>query len=44
LIIYDYLKVVEEQERLYGRDYERFVLTVPRIWPRRKSEAGETDS
>jgi recombination protein U len=44
LIIYDYLKSVEEQERLYGRDYERFVLTVPRVWSRRRSAAGETDS
>jgi len=44
LIIYDYLKAVEEQERRYGRDYERFVLTVPRVWSRRKPEAGETGS
>jgi recombination protein U len=37
LIIYDYLKAVEEQERLYGRGYERFILTVPRAWSRRKA-------
>ncbi len=29
LIIYDYLKAIEEQERFYGRDYERLVLTSP---------------
>jgi penicillin-binding protein-related factor A (putative recombinase) len=39
LIIYDYLKAIEEQERLYGRDYERFVLTVPHAGPRRKAAA-----
>ncbi|HEU0186118.1 MAG TPA: Holliday junction resolvase RecU [Blastocatellia bacterium] len=41
LIIYDYLKAVEEQERLYGRGYERFILTVPRAWSRRKAAADE---
>jgi penicillin-binding protein-related factor A (putative recombinase) len=44
LIIYDYLKAVEEQERLYGRDYEGFVLTVPRAWSRRKVVSGKTNS
>jgi len=44
LIIYDYLKAVEKQERLYGRDYERFVLTIPRVWSRRKSATDEADS
>jgi penicillin-binding protein-related factor A (putative recombinase) len=39
LIIYDYLKAVEEQERLYGRGYERFILTVPRARSRRKAAA-----
>jgi penicillin-binding protein-related factor A (putative recombinase) len=43
LIIYDYLKAVEEQERLYGRSYEGFVLTIPRSWSRRKTAAGEAD-
>jgi len=36
LIIFDYLKAIEEQERLYGRGYERFTLTVPRAGLRRK--------
>lgn len=44
LIIYDYLKSVEEQERLYGRSYEKLVLTVPRAWPRRKAAADKTSS
>ena len=35
LIIHDYLKAIEEQERLYGRGYERFVLTIPRARSRR---------
>jgi recombination protein U len=39
LIIYDYLNAVEEQERLYGRGYERFVLSVPRALSRRKAAA-----
>jgi recombination protein U len=42
LIIYDYLKAIEEQERLYGRGYERFVLTDPRANLRRKFAADET--
>ncbi len=44
LIIYDYLKAIEEQERLYGRGYERFVLTVPRAGLRRKVTADKTKS
>jgi recombination protein U len=44
LIIYDYLKAVEEQERHYGRDYERFVLTVPRAAYRRKAAADRRNS
>jgi recombination protein U len=40
LIIYDYLKAIEEQERLYGRNYEKFVLTVPRARSQRKVAAG----
>jgi penicillin-binding protein-related factor A (putative recombinase) len=44
LIVYDYLKAVEEQERRYGRSYEGFVLTIPPSWSRRKSAAGETKS
>jgi recombination protein U len=44
LIIYDYLKAVEEQERLYGRSYEGFVLTVPRAWSRRNAAADKTKS
>jgi penicillin-binding protein-related factor A (putative recombinase) len=44
LIIYDYLKAAEEQERRYGRNYEGFILTVPRAWPRRKSAADKTSS
>jgi len=44
LIIYDYLKAVEEQEGIYGRGYERFVLTIPRAWSRRKSAADEAGS
>ncbi|HEY8462054.1 MAG TPA: Holliday junction resolvase RecU [Blastocatellia bacterium] len=39
LIIYDYLKAVEEQERLYGRGYEKVDLAVPRAWSRRKAAA-----
>jgi recombination protein U len=39
LIIHDYLKAVEEQERLYGRGYERFILTVPRARSRRNAAA-----
>jgi recombination protein U len=36
LIIYDYLRAIEEQERIYGRDYENFVLIVPRARSQRK--------
>ncbi len=40
LIIFDYLAAVEEQERRYGRGYEKFVLTVPRSRSSRKPAAG----
>ncbi|MBO0860227.1 MAG: Holliday junction resolvase RecU [Chloracidobacterium sp.] len=43
LIIYDYLKSVEEQERLYGRGYEGFVIDVTRAWSRRKATADRTE-
>jgi penicillin-binding protein-related factor A (putative recombinase) len=42
LIIYDYLKAVEDQEKRYGRGYERFVMTAPRAWPRRKAAMDKT--
>jgi penicillin-binding protein-related factor A (putative recombinase) len=42
LIIYDYLKAVEEQEKRYGLGYERFVMTSPRAWPRRKAAMNKT--
>jgi recombination protein U len=35
-ILFDYLSAVEEQERLYGRDFEKVVLTVPRARSQRK--------
>jgi recombination protein U len=41
LIIYDYLKSIEEQERLYGGDYEGFVMNVTRAWSRRKAAAAD---
>jgi recombination protein U len=41
LIIYDYLKSIEEQERLYGPDCERLVLTVPRARSQRKTAANK---
>jgi penicillin-binding protein-related factor A (putative recombinase) len=44
LIIYDYLNAIEEQERLYGRSYERFVLNIPRAASRRKSSADRHNS
>ncbi len=40
LIIFDYLTAVEGQEQRYGRDYEEFVLTVPRRRSPRKLAAG----
>ena len=42
LIIYDYLKAVEDQEKRYGLGYERFVMTSPRAWPRRKAAMDKT--
>jgi recombination protein U len=42
LIIYDYLKAVEDQEKRYGLGYERFVMTSPRAWPRRKAAIDKT--
>lgn len=44
LIIYDYLKAIEEQERLYSRGYEKLVLTDPRAGLRRKFAADKTTS
>jgi len=44
LIIHDYLTAVEEQERLYGRDFEKFVLVVPRARSQRKVSTGKTGS
>lgn len=40
LIIYDYLTAVEEQERLYGRNYEKFILAVARARSQRKVAVG----
>jgi len=44
LIIYDYLKAIEDQERLYGHDFEKFVLIIPRARSQRKAPAGKTNT
>jgi recombination protein U len=44
LIIYDYLKAIEEQERNYGCDFERFVLAFRKTRTQRKVSAGGTNS
>src|SRR5262249_1456806 len=37
LILFDYLSAVEEQERLYGRNFKDVVLTVPHVRSQRKA-------
>ncbi len=39
LIIHDYLKAIEEQERSYGRDFEKFILIIPPARSKRKASA-----
>src|SRR5262249_2194697 len=41
LIIHDYLKAIEEQERIYGLNFEKFVLTIPRARSQRKVATGK---
>jgi penicillin-binding protein-related factor A (putative recombinase) len=43
LIIYDYLKAIEEQERLYGRELEKLILTIPSARSQRKFSAGKNE-
>ena len=44
LIIHDYLQAIQEQERIYGRNFEKFVLNMPRARSQRKASAGKTNS
>ncbi|HKQ75244.1 MAG TPA: Holliday junction resolvase RecU [Blastocatellia bacterium] len=44
LIIFDYLNAIEEQEKIYGRDFEKFVLIIPSARSQRKISAGKTNS
>jgi hypothetical protein len=43
LILFDYLTAIEEQERLYGSNFEKVVLTVPRVRSQRKAATGRSE-